>query len=491
MGASMPSLRRLPDAARTVLPFVGIVALAFAASALRTAGTNWWLVAGAAAGAAAVAAVAFALPWARFPAFALLALPFATDGVIVVLRQAQGGSTSGYAPLAILPVAWVGLTQRRSAVAAMSVSTALMFGLPIAVIGSPMYPATGWRGVILWTVVAAVMGMGANRVVAEQRRQTRLSRAHAVGLDRLVHTQTAIATADLDLAGLMSTAAEGALALTAADGACIELRSGAEIVCAGAAGLAAGFVGLRLRTNATITGECFRTGEVLICPDSEEDPRVDRDACRLAGARSLIVVPLLHGGDMKGVLLVYSATPGTFRSDEAQLLALLANMLGAALVRAELMEKLSDQAVTDELTGLPNRRAWYFHLDQALARAARTGRPLSILILDLDRFKRVNDEDGHVAGDRLLKSVTSAWTGELRATDVLGRIGGDEFAVILEHSDAEAACDVVARLDDALTVGHRASTGVAVWDGSEDATAFVARADADMYSHKKARSARA
>ncbi len=116
-------------------------------------------------------------------------------------------------------------------------------------------------------------------------------------------------------------------------------------------------------------------------------------------------------------------------------------MLGAALARAELMEKLSDQAVTDELTGLPNRRAWYEHLEQALARAGRTSQPLSIVMLDLDGFKRVNDEDGHVAGDRLLKSVTSAWTGELRATDVLGRIGGDEFAVILELTDAEAARD--------------------------------------------------
>ncbi len=218
---------RLFDAARTVAPFAGIAALALAATALRTAGTNWWLVAGAATGAALLALVALRAAVGAPPG--VRAARAAVRGgriLIVLLRQAQGGSTSGYAPLAILPVVWVGLTQRRRAVAVMSLCTALMFGLPIAIIGAPLYPSTGWRGVVLWSVVAVVMGTGANLVVAEQRRQARLSRTRALGLDRLVRVQTAIATTDADLDGLMTTASEGALGLTGADGACIELHEG-------------------------------------------------------------------------------------------------------------------------------------------------------------------------------------------------------------------------------------------------------------------------
>jgi diguanylate cyclase len=477
--------------ARPVAPFLGIVALAFAASVLRTAGTNWWLVGGDGAGAAALALVALVLPWSRLPATTLLVLPVAADVVIVLLRQAQGGSTSGYAPLAILPVAWVGLTQRPRAVAVISVCTALMFGLPIAIAGAPMYPSTGWRSVILWTVVAVVMGMGANRVVAAQRRQAALARARALGLDQLVQAQTAIAAADSDLDGVMETAAEGALGLTRGEGACIELLDGDDVVCRGVAGIAANYHGLRLKADGTITGECFRTGQTLICTDSEVDTRVNRDACRMVGARSLIAVPLLHGGDVKGVLLVYSTTVHDFEGDEAQLLALLANMLGAALARAELLKQLTDLAVTDELTGLPNRRAWYRQLDLALARAGRTGQPISVLMLDVDGLKHVNDHKGHTVGDRLLEAVSRLWTSELRSTDLLGRIGGDEFGVILELTGPATALEVIARLDHSLAGHHSASTGVAVWDGSEDSTALVARADADMYEQKRARAAAA
>ena len=289
----------------------------------------------------------------------------------------------------------------------------------------------------------------------------------------------------------MTIAAGGALALTGADGACIEILDGEEVVCIAAAGAAVDFLGLRLNADESITGECFRTREIMMCSDSETDSHAHREACRLVGARSLILVPLLDGDDMRGVLLIWSASPGDFLRYESQLLALLANIVSGALVRAELIEKLTDQAVTDELTGLANRRAWYHELDMALARGRRTGQPLSILILDLDGFKQVNDEHGHSAGDGLLKAVADRWARELRATDLLGRVGGDEFGVILELTDGTAALEVIRRLERAITGWHRASTGLAVWDGAEDATALIARADADMYAHKRAHAAAA
>jgi diguanylate cyclase (GGDEF)-like protein len=477
----------LPDAEHPVAPFLAIVALAFLATVLRTAGTNWSLVAVAASVAAAAALIGLLLPWSRLSPAALLLLPFAFDGILALLRHAQGGSTSGYSPLAILPVAWVGLTQGRRAVAAMTGCTALLFAVPLVFVGGPLYPATGWRGVILLTAVALVVGLGANRVVDMQRRLTVEASSRAEGLDQMIRTQTEVASSNLGIDDVMTRVAQGALDLTGADAACIELVDGDEVVCTAGAGKAVDFIGLRLRAAESITGECFRTGQILTCSDSEEDTRVAREACRLVGARSLIVVPLLHGGQAQGVLIVWSAEALDFGGYETQLLGLLANTIGAALVRAELITKLTAHAITDELTGLPNRRAWYERLDEAMARASRRNQPLSILILDLDGLKQVNDLYGHAAGDRLLKSMSSTWAAQLRITDLLGRLGGDEFAAILELTDEPTALEVMSRLDGALDGPHRASMGLAVWDGSEDPTSFVARADAQMYARKRAR----
>jgi diguanylate cyclase (GGDEF)-like protein len=155
-------------------------------------------------------------------------------------------------------------------------------------------------------------------------------------------------------------------------------------------------------------------------------------------------------------------------------------------VRAELIAQLTEHAVTDELTGLPNRRAWYAHLEQALARSRRRNEPLSLVLLDLDGFKEVNDQQGHAAGDRLLVEVTAAWRHAVRPTDVLGRLGGDEFAAVLECADQAVADTIVERLREVMPSPHRASAGVAVWDGQESAAELLARADGHMYERKAA-----
>ena len=126
---------------RPVVPFLGIAVLAFAATGLEPSDTNWSLVVVAAFGVAVLAAVAAVLPWSSLPSATLLVLPVSIDVAIALLRQAQGGSTSGYGPLVILPIVWVGLTQGRRAVAAMSACTALVFALPV-VAATPAAAAT-------------------------------------------------------------------------------------------------------------------------------------------------------------------------------------------------------------------------------------------------------------------------------------------------------------------------------------------------------------
>ena len=469
---------------RPLWPFVGICLLALAATGLRVDGTNWALV-GAAAAIAAGCAVAAAYAGRRGPeATVSAALPFAADVVVAVLRHSQGGSTSGYAPLAILPVVWVGLAHGPRMVAAITGWTALLFGLPITVFGSPLYPATGWRSVVLWTVVSAIVGAGANRVVSEQRRLAQLAENRKLALNRVVEAQTAISTSDLDADALMTLLSEQAMRLVDAEAACVELLDGDEVVCTSAAGTAIPHIGLRLKADETITGECFRAQRVLICSDAESDSRVAREACRHVGARSMIVVPLMHAGAVHAVLIAWSAGASKFGEYESQLLELLANTSGAALVRVDLIAQLSAHATTDHLTGSANRRAWHDQLELAFARAKRNSEPLTVLLLDLDGFKQINDTFGHAAGDDLLRRASTAWQAALRTTDLLGRLGGDEFAVILERTNAAAAAEVIARLEAAVTGSVRVSTGLAVWDGHETAATLLARADRQMYESK-------
>ena len=110
-----------------------------------------------------------------------------------------------------------------------------------------------------------------------------------------------------------------------------------------------------------------------------------------------------------------------------------------------------------------------------------------MLLLDLDDFKLVNDTLGHAAGDRVLRAVASAWASVARETDSVGRVGGDEFAVLLEQTDEATAGGVAARLRAALPTGQGCSIGIAAWDGREDADALLARADMRMYDNKRER----
>jgi diguanylate cyclase (GGDEF)-like protein len=369
---------------------------------------------------------------------------------------------------------------------AITLCTLLVFTVPIVVVGPPIYPDSGWRGVALWSVVAAVVGLAANRSMVAQRKLTATADARAEQLDRLVATQTAIATSPFDLEAVLASVVTEAQRLSGADAAVVELPDGDELVYRAAAGAAEPFTGLRLPRDAALSGLALQRRTILVCRDSESDPRVDREAARAVGSRSMIVVPLLHEGGAIGVLKVYSERADAFADDDSKVLSLLATIIGTALARAELMAKLSEQAVTDDLTGLPNRRAWTEQLAHAVARCRRSGQPLSVVLLDLDEFKQVNDRDGHAAGDRLLRAIAGAWSGVLRGTDILGRLGGDEFAVILEGADSLVAEEVVGRLERVLPSGQTASAGVATWNHVEDQANLIARADAEMYERKRA-----
>ena len=163
---------------------------------------------------------------------------------------------------------------------------------------------------------------------------------------------------------------------------------------------------------------------------------------------------------------------------------LVASLRDRELEREELLARLREQAGTDELTGLANLRSWNRELDTGLARAARTEEPLAIAMLDLDRFKAINDTRGHAAGDALLRELAKALAAELRPGDVLARIGGDEFGLLLPGCSSQTAAATVERLARAAPAPHTFSAGVAEWDGAETPQRLVARADSALYAAK-------
>ncbi|MGH2658529.1 MAG: GGDEF domain-containing protein [Actinomycetota bacterium] len=141
-------------------------------------------------------------------------------------------------------------------------------------------------------------------------------------------------------------------------------------------------------------------------------------------------------------------------------------------------------AGTDPLTGAANRRAWDEELVRALTWAGHERMPVTVALLDLDDFKAYNDRRGHQAGDLLLKEVSAAWQAILRASDLLGRIGGDEFAVLLPGCSLETGAAIAERLKGAVP-SARCSIGLAEWDGRESDHGLLARADAALYEAKE------
>ncbi|SFE56800.1 GGDEF domain-containing protein [Blastococcus tunisiensis] len=163
--------------------------------------------------------------------------------------------------------------------------------------------------------------------------------------------------------------------------------------------------------------------------------------------------------------------------------ALIVGVVVLTEAQGRLAHGLRTAATTDPLTGVANRRAWEDEAARHLARAARTGEPLSFAILDLDDFKEVNDREGHGAGDALLRDLTAGWSARLRQADLLGRYGGDEFVLCLPATDGDGARGILAQLD--ATHAFAWTVGVASAQPGDTLAAVLARADADLYLRKR------
>ena len=152
--------------------------------------------------------------------------------------------------------------------------------------------------------------------------------------------------------------------------------------------------------------------------------------------------------------------------------------------KERLQRELEQLAHSDPLTGIANRRHFEQELAREMARATRQAWPLCVIALDIDDFKQYNDEHGHAAGDRLLKSAASAWAGSLRGEDIIARVGGDEFVALLPNCSFAEAERAGERLRRSVSEDQTCSVGIACWDGREPAEQVLERADLAMYGSK-------
>jgi diguanylate cyclase (GGDEF)-like protein len=159
-------------------------------------------------------------------------------------------------------------------------------------------------------------------------------------------------------------------------------------------------------------------------------------------------VPLIVADDVIGTLSVWRegmASP-SFAPEEAQLIRRFATLAALAYANAQQRDRLREQALTDELTGLANRRHFHERLIAELARGGREARDVALVLFDVDDFKSINDGHGHPAGDAALRGFAAILRDEARVSDVVCRIGGEEFAVILPNTSAADATRYAVRV---------------------------------------------
>jgi diguanylate cyclase (GGDEF)-like protein len=221
---------------------------------------------------------------------------------------------------------------------------------------------------------------------------------------------------------------------------------------------------------------------------------VDGDDPKAAGNFPQAAVPLIYQGASVGVLLVQSDDPTrVWAENELLLLHTVADQLTVAVKQAHLFQQMQVQALTDGLTGCYNRRAFDLQLQKDLHLAMRMRHPLSLIILDLDDFKQINDCAGHDVGDSALRSLAETFRRELRAVDTAARYGGDEFAIILPQAGPEGALVVAERLRRRIAATEipgygpmSASFGVAAFPFHASAReSLVVTADRALYQAKR------
>ncbi|NMB76235.1 MAG: diguanylate cyclase [Myxococcales bacterium] len=256
--------------------------------------------------------------------------------------------------------------------------------------------------------------------------------------------------------------------------------------------------GLRIPRRAGRTTESLERARTVIIQDVAAISRNEDDRRLLPERGSFLSVPLRVRDRVLGLLNFTRPEADAFPPDQVRLLTAVAQQAAMALLNASLFREKADQSVTDELTRLPNRREMNTRLQIEWNRSRRFGTPLALLMVDIDHFKRYNDVNGHLLGDRALTGVARVLKQNTRQVDTVARFGGEEFVVLLPGEDRESAAAVAEKLCRAVArnqfprmetqPGGHLSISIGVASHPEDAASpdeLLHRADLALYAAKE------
>ncbi len=288
----------------------------------------------------------------------------------------------------------------------------------------------------LFSTQASIALQNAELYTLEQRKATQLEAINAIARQ---------STAVLELGELMEKVCRVIVQSFEVDHVAILLKEEDKLALRAHAGrlTLAMPIGSVLPAGTGLCGRALMTGKTVVENDVSA---VIGYVAGVKEAEAEMCIPLIAFGEPLGVLALDSGTANVFRDEDVQTLESVADMCATAIQNAHYFERVRQMAYLDGLTGIFNRRFFELRIMQEIERANRYELTLSVIMLDIDHFKRINDEFGHLLGDEVLKQISRLCSQHLRKPDVLCRFGGEEFAILLPETTGESALAAAEKL---------------------------------------------
>ena len=306
------------------------------------------------------------------------------------------------------------------------------------------------------------------------------------------------ASTTLDLEGILRTICENASAALGYEEVAILLADpdSNQLVVRAAHGFPpdAKIIGMTLAPGEGISGVVAESRQALVIPDTSKDTRYLHYKGKHLQDGSFLCCPIQTRDRLLGLFNVLRPGANGFATADLRLATSIASCAALAIANAQLHAAVSALSMTDELTRLPNRRAFQQRIEEEIERADRGEDAFGVLMIDIDHFKRLNDTHGHAAGDEALRRVAARLRASLRRLDHLARLGGEEFVAILPRQARSSSTQIAEKLRAAVAstklegIGHvTISLGVAIFpDDGRTADALLETADRALFAAKRA-----